>query len=287
MPELPEVEMVRRQLEDKIINKKIIDILVKNFKSVENNSSFITELKGQKITSINRIGKYLFLSTDKTNLYIIAHLKMTGRMIYVSYKDDIQYGGGHALSKPQAKQPHKHTRIILAFADGSHLYFNDMRKFGYMKIVTKDEVDSQRASLGREPISDDYTYEYLEEVLKGRKTSVKAALLNQGDIAGLGNIYVDEACWRSKIRPDRSAEDLSLTEIKKLHKSTRSVLQDAITYGGTTFRDYVDTNGKHGNFTDKLAVFGRDEEECRRCGSIIEKIRVAGRGTHFCPDCQK
>ncbi|MEX2515064.1 MAG: bifunctional DNA-formamidopyrimidine glycosylase/DNA-(apurinic or apyrimidinic site) lyase [Candidatus Paceibacterota bacterium] len=286
MPELPEVEMVRRQLTDKIIGKQIASVEVCDWKSVDHNRNFATEVAGRKIVEIERVGKYLFLTLDQNNLYIAGHLKMTGRLIYQGMNDPIQYGGGHALSKPQPEQPHKHTRIIFTFTDGSHLYFNDMRKFGYMKLATAAEVEDQKQALGPEPITDLYSKEYLDKLLADRKTSVKAALLKQSDIAGLGNIYVDEACWRAKIRPDRIAGNLTPKEIKHLYTATRTVLEDAINFGGTTFRDYVDTNGEHGNFTDELAVFGRQGEACRRCEAIIEKTRVAGRGTHFCPGCQ-
>lgn len=286
MPELPEVEMVRRQLADKIVGKKITAIEVRAPKAVDGDDDYESELVGRKITDIKRVGKYLFFTLTDGE-YIIAHLRMTGRMIFQSADSDEQVGGGHALKQQPDQQPHKHTRIIFSFADGSHLYYNDMRKFGYMKRATKTEVEEQKNKLGVEPIADSYNLEDFRDLLSGRNTSVKAALLKQGDIAGLGNIYVDEACWRAQIRPDRTAGSLTSKETKELFSATTTVLEDAISYGGTTFRDYVDTDGEHGNFTDKLAVFARDDEDCPRCGEIIEKSRVAGRGTHICPGCQK
>lgn len=286
MPELPEVEMVRRQLTDKILHKEIRSVSVHDEKSVDYNDDFSASIVGQEISGIDRKGKYLFLSLSKNGLYITCHLRMTGRLIYVPAGSDEQFGGGHSLSGDLPAQPHKHTRVIITFIDGSHLYFNDMRKFGYLKLVTVQEVQKQKSSLGPEPSSPDYSTAYLTEVLEGRNTTVKAALLKQSDIAGLGNIYVDEACWRAQVRPDRIAGELTEEEIAKLTVATQSVLEDALKHGGTTFRDYVDTNGENGNFTDKLAVFGRDGKVCPRCGGVIEKSRVAGRGTHFCPDCQ-
>lgn len=286
MPELPEVEMVRRQLADKILHKEIDAVVVRDRKSVDHNDDFSAKIVGQEITGIDRKGKYLFLSLSGDDSYITCHLRMTGRLIYVPADSDEQFGGGHSLSGDLPEQPHKHTRVIITFADGSHLYFNDMRKFGYLKLVSQQEVKRQKDALGPEPSSSDYSADYLAGLLAGRSTSVKAALLNQSDIAGLGNIYVDESCWRAKVRPDRVAGELAPSEIELLAAATESVLEDAVEHGGTTFRDYVDTNGENGNFTDKLAVFGRDGKKCSRCGGIIKKSRVAGRGTHFCPDCQ-
>lgn len=286
MPELPEVEMVRRQLSDKICDKSITDVEVCDWKSVDHDKGFPTAVTGRTITDIERVGKYLFFHLSESDIYIIGHLRMTGRLIYVPADRSKQYGGGHALSKEQPEQPHAHTRVIFTFADGSHLYFNDMRKFGYLKLASTEELVDQKQALGPEPVSADYGVEYLSVLLKKRKTSIKAALLKQSDIAGLGNIYVDEACWRAQVRPDRMAGKLTADEVEQLAEATESVLNDALQYGGTTFRDYVDTNGDHGNFTDELAVFGRDGQDCPRCGGEIQKSRVAGRGTHFCPDCQ-
>lgn len=287
MPELPEVEMVRRQLADKIAGKTITDVEVRDWKSVGNDRYFVQQLIGQSIDNIDRKGKYLFFTLSGQDSYLIGHLKMTGRLIFQTPSGQREYGGGHALSTPQDQQPHKHTRIIFTFADGSHLYFNDMRKFGYINRATGTEVAAQKQALGIEPISQEYNFDDFRNVFANRQTSVKAVLLKQSDISGLGNIYVDEACWRAKIRPNRTADNLSTSELKKLFSTTRSVLEDALKYGGTTFRDYVDTGGEAGNFTDKLAVFAREGETCQRCGELIEKHRVAGRGTHFCPGCQK
>ncbi|MEX2369342.1 MAG: bifunctional DNA-formamidopyrimidine glycosylase/DNA-(apurinic or apyrimidinic site) lyase [Candidatus Paceibacterota bacterium] len=287
MPELPEVEMVRRQLADKIIGKTITSVEVHAAKSVGEDQDFAEALVGQKITALERKGKYLFFTLSGDDSFLVGHLRMTGRIIFVSADSAEEYGGGHSLSKSVESQPHKYTRIILTFQDGSHLYYNDMRKFGYLKRATAKEVARQKKALGREPLAADYTLDHFTEILADRRTTVKAALLKQSDIAGLGNIYVDEACWRSEVRPDRAAGELTDEELEKLFVATRSVLKDALEYGGTTFRDYVDTKGDQGNFTDKLAVFGREGQECPRCGSIIKKSRVAGRGTHICPGCQR
>lgn len=286
MPELPEVETVRRQLHDRITNKTIADIEVRSWKSVGDDRYFVKKVVGQTIQTITRSGKYLFFELSGEDQFLISHLRMTGRLIFVPADKDEQIGGGHSLSHPPQSQPHEHTRIIFEFTDQSHLYFNDVRKFGYMKRADKQAVAAQKDKLGPEPLTAGYTAGWLKEVLAGRNTSVKAALLKQSDVAGLGNIYVDEACWRARIRPDKTAGDLELDEIQRLYDATQSVLADSLAFGGTTFEDFADTNGEHGNFTDQLAVFGREGEKCPACGETIQKLRVAGRGTHVCPNCQ-
>jgi formamidopyrimidine-DNA glycosylase len=286
MPELPEVETVRRQLEHHITDKTIDDITVRSWKSVGNDRHFVKKVVGQSIEDISRSGKYLFFTLSEKGSFLICHLRMTGRLIYVPTGSDDQIGGGHTVEHTPESQPHEHTRVIFSFADGSHLYFNDMRKFGYIKRADSSAVEIQRNKLGPEPLTPRYTADYLKQTLDGRNTSVKAVLLKQTDIAGIGNIYADEACWRARIRPDRKAGDLEPDDIQRLYDATQSVLADSLSYGGTTFEDYADTNGEHGNFTDRLAVFGRDGQACPHCGQTIEKIRVAGRGTHVCPNCQ-
>lgn len=286
MPELPEVETVRRQLQDRIVGKTIADIEVRSWKSVGDDRYFVQKLVDQTVQAITRSGKYLFFELSDEDQFLICHLRMTGRLIFVPADSEDQIGGGHRLSHPPQSQPHKHTRIIFEFTDESHLYFNDVRKFGYMKRADKQAIKAQKDKLGPEPLTAAYTADWLKEVLSGRNTSVKAALLKQSDIAGLGNIYVDEACWRARIYPDRRAGSLDTDEVQRLYDATQSVLADSLSFGGTTFEDFADTNGEHGNFTDRLAVFGREGEECPACGQTIEKLRVTGRGTHVCPDCQ-
>lgn len=286
MPELPEVETVRRQLKNKVIELTITDIEVRSWKSVKNDRYFVQKNVGQTIKDINRAGKYLFFELSRNETFLICHLRMTGRLIFVPANSKEQIGGGHSLSHPPTSQPHEHTRIIFEFSDNSHLYFNDVRKFGYIKRADKSDVTEQRSQLGPEPLTVDYTAERLIDILDDRNTSLKAVLLKQSDIAGIGNIYADEACWRAKLHPGMQAGELVFDEIQRLYDATQSVLADSLAYGGTTFEDYADTNGEHGNFTDRLAVFGRGGEECPRCGHTIKKMRIAGRGTHVCPYCQ-
>jgi len=286
MPELPEVETVRRQLAGRLVGKKITDVVVRSWKSVKNDRYFSRAVSGRSITALNRAGKYLLFTLDKSDSFLVCHLRMTGRLIFVPAKSDTQLGGGHSLADPSQSQPHEHTRIIFTFADNAQLFFNDMRKFGYIIRADKKEVEETKNKLGPEPRTREYTVTVLKNVLADRDTSVKAALLQQKDIAGLGNIYVDEACWRAGMRPDRTAGDVTDEEVQRLYDATQSVLTDALAYGGTTFDNFVDTEGDAGNFSDRLAVFGREGDSCPRCGAKIEKIRTAGRGTHVCSQCQ-
>jgi len=287
MPELPEVETVRRQLADHLEGQTISQVTVRAWKSVKNDRYFPKALTGQTITALNRVGKYLLFELSEPDSYLVCHLRMTGRLIFVPATADKQLGGGHSLADPPESQPHEHTRIIFDFKNGSQLFFNDMRKFGYIRRADKADIDAIKEKLGPEPRTQEYTVSALRDVLADRDTSVKAALLKQKDIAGLGNIYVDEACWRAGIRPDRTAGKLTKKEIQHLYDATQSVLADALAYGGTTFSDFADTGGDAGNFSDRLAVFDRQGEPCPRCGGSVEKIRTAGRGTHICSQCQK
>ena len=196
-------------------------------------------------------------------------------------------GGGHTLTPHQIKLPHKHTHLIFDFEDKSRLFFNDVRKFGYIKKIPAKNLPEIYAQYGIEPLTKNYTQEAFSKIFKNRKTTLKALLLNQKNIAGLGNIYVDEACFRSGIRPDRLVKTLTKTEIKKLFENCALVLDLSIKAGGTTFYNFTHSDGKSGNYFQKLQVFARAGKPCRQCGSSIQKIKIAGRGTHLCPQCQK
>jgi len=288
MPELPEVETVRLQLLHKVAKKTIVRVEVYHHKTTGSNPKFKKLLTGKKIGSIDRVGKLLIFSFQKEpNLFLLGHLKMTGQFFFVDKKGQVK-GGGHSLMAGDTKTfPGKHTRVAFFFSDGSALYFNDMRKFGYTKLVDADELVKVRTKYGPEPIDLDFDGEWFTQKLKQRKRSIKAVLLDQQFVAGLGNIYVDEALWRAKVRPSRLASSLTSKESILLAKVAGEVMREAIKVGGTTFRDFAHTDGEAGNFTDYLEVFARDGEVCRRCKAIIEKNKVAGRGTHFCPGCQK
>ncbi len=287
MPELPEVETIKRDLAKKIVGKKITTILILQKKSVHYPTDKFKEvLVGDKISSINRRGKLLYCSFQKSPLFLLVHLKMTGQLIY-RQKEKIT-AGGHSLGKIDFELPNKFTRAVFGFVDGSELFFNDMRRFGYLKLVTAEEKDKiLQKSFGIEPLTPDFKYQSFAQLFVKRKTAVKALLMNQKLIAGLGNIYADEVCFCAGIKPDRRVEKISESEKKKLFSCINKVLLLSIKHRGTTFNSYVDCDGNKGNFVHLLKVYGRDGEKCYRCKSIIKKIRAAGRGTHFCLQCQK
>ncbi len=286
MPELPEVETVRLQLKNKIIGKKISGVEVFNDKTVNNDSDIETKLVSKILSNIDRVGKLMIFNfEDEDDLFMLAHLKMTGQFFYVD--EGGTTGGGHSMTEADLDLPTKHTRVAFYFTDKSSLYFNDMRKFGYTKLVSRNEMELARERFGPEPISDDFDCEDFYEKLKRRKTPIKAALLDQTFVAGLGNIYVDEALWRAKVRPTRRADKVTKKEAVELCKAAGDVMNESIAVGGTTFQHFKDTGGENGNFTDYLKVFGQQGKPCPRCSETIKKIRCAGRGTHFCPKCQK
>ncbi len=287
MPELPEVETVRLQLLHKILNKPIAKIKVFNEKMVGNDTNFAKKLIGKSFDNIDRIGKLLIFSfKNEEDLFLLTHLKMTGQFFYVDKQEVV--GGGHSSRTDDSKDlPNKHTRITFNFEDGSSLFFNDMRMFGYMKIANAKEVQTAKAKFGQEPISDDFDYQKFSEKIKRKNTAIKATLLDQTLVAGLGNIYVDEALFLAGVLPIRKTSEVSEKEIKSIIKAGGKVMKKSITYGGTTFQHFVDTGGETGNYTDFLKVFGKQNTPCPKCKTLIQKTRVAGRGTHFCPNCQK
>ena len=287
MPELPEVETVRLQLLHKVRGKTIATATVYHPKTSGFDNTFTVRLSGRTIEHIDRIGKLLIVSfVGETNLFLLAHLKMTGQFFY---RDSSGVsGGGHSLTPADTRElPNKHTRTSFTFTDGSSLFFNDMRLFGYTKLATAATVAIARSGFGPEPIDPEFDLEWFVTRLRKRKTPVKAALLNQSFVAGLGNIYVDEALWRAQVRPTRRADRVTKAEALTLGQAAGDVMRESIAVGGTTFQHFVDTGGDNGNFTDYLKVFGQQNTPCARCRTTIKKIRCAGRGTHYCPGCQK
>ncbi len=287
MPELPEVETVRLQLKHKVLGKTIERVEVFHTKAVEHNPTISKKLKGKTIADIDRVGKLMIFSfTAEKNLFLLAHLKMTGQFFFVDKKGHV-VGGGHSMTATDVKLPTKHTRVAFHFTDGTTLYFNDMRLFGYTKLANAKEVTEARSKYGPEPIHAEFDTESFQKKLRTKKTSVKAALLNQAFVAGLGNIYVDEALWRAKVKPMRRADTLTKKEAIEIARHAGEVMNESIKVGGTTFQHFEDTDGNKGNFSNHLQVFGKQKTPCPRCGAIVLKTKTAGRGTHYCPKCQK
>lgn len=287
MPELPEVETVRLQLKHKVLGRVIESVEVFHQKTAAYNPAIGAQLKDKKIIDIDRIGKLLIFSfKDEANLFLLAHLKMTGQFFFLDTKGALS-GGGHSMTAADMKLPHKHTRLAFHFIDGTTLFFNDMRLFGYVKVAKAAEVASARAGFGPEPIDPTFDIEQFVTNVRKRRTPIKAALLDQSFVAGLGNIYVDEALWRARVRPMRTALTLTKKEAAAIAAASGAVMLESIAVGGTTFQHFKDTGGENGNFTDYLKVFGKQDTPCERCGVSIKKTRCAGRGTHYCPGCQK
>lgn len=289
MPELPEVETIRRDLEKKIAGQKIKAIEILATKSVHNKTSeFLKILVGNNFSHIERRGKLLMFALDKVDKYgyMLVHLKMTGQLIYRNKKQIL--AGGHSQTAMDTAVPNKFTRVIFTFGDGGRLFFNDLRRFGYLKLVSKEEKEKiVKNNFGIEPLTPDYIFEDFDKLFQKRQTNVKALLLNQKLISGIGNIYADEACFEAGILPMRKAVSLSKIELKKLFKSVAEVLKVSIANRGTTFNNYVDSDGNTGAHINFLKVYGRDGEKCKKCKIIILKKKHAGRGTHYCAKCQK
>lgn len=285
MPELPEVETIRQGLARKILHKSIVAVEVRKKRMIFGRiSDFIRSLRGVHIAGIDRVGKLLIFKLSQKDRYLLVHLKMTGQLIYQDKKTLI--AGGHNFPKIE-KLPNKYSHIIIKFRDGSHLYFNDLRQFGYARIVGEQEKNKIRAKFGLEPLSPEFTWVNFQKVFSAKKTKLKALLLNQQHLAGIGNIYADEICWSAKILPWRPAHKISPAELKNLFNSSKIILARAIARGGTTFSDYRTAEGRPGGYRRQLKVYGRHNLKCVRCGRLILKKKINGRGTHYCAHCQK
>lgn len=283
MPELPEVETIIRDLTVHLVNKTIKQVSVSYSGSINQKpAKFIAHLEGQKIKNLSRRGKNIILQLNTD--YLVIHLKMTGQLVWRGGQTTL--AGGHPIINVGQELPNKFTRVILKFSGGT-LYFNDVRKFGWVRIMTALELELYLQRLGVEPLGIDFTKDYLQTALAAKRIAIKAALLDQSKIAGLGNIYVDEALWASGIAPTRPANSLSKPELKKLQQAIVAVLNLSISQRGTSFNNYRDGNGEAGNNMKFLKVYGRANEACPKCRRPLKKFRLAGRGTHWCDHCQK
>lgn len=288
MPELPEVETVRRGLVDLVVGKQIKSIThdwVKSFPNAKHDVDAF--LIGAKIIGVRRRAKVLLIDLD-TKYTIVIHLKMTGQLVFRANDDKVSFGAGHPNDSLVGMLPDKSTRVIFDF-DDSKLFFNDQRKFGWVKLFPTIEIPNIdfMKKLGPEPLVDDFTSKDFVIRLRTKQGSIiKAALLDQTVIAGVGNIYADESLFAAKIRPTKRVKDVSDRELAVLFDELKKVLLLSIEKGGSTDKNYVDAEGKRGSYLTFAKVFRKDGQPCPRCGTIIEKIRVAGRGTHICPSCQ-
>ena len=272
MPELPEVETVRRGLEKLILGKKISNIDIRYSKMIKTDlDEFKRVLPGQVVKSMGRRGKYLlFYLSDKV---LISHLRMEGKYFY--YPDQV----------PERK----HAHLFIQFADGATLVYEDVRKFGTMELLVPELLEAYFLSkkLGPEPTEQDFDLPTFQKALQRSKKPIKSHLLDQTLVAGLGNIYVDEVLWKAKIHPTRLSNSLTAKEARKVHDETIKVLGQAVEKGGSTIRTYTNAFGEDGTMQEFHQVYDKAGQECSRCGAMIEKIQLGGRGTHFCPKCQR
>ena len=287
MPELPEVETVARGLRRLIVGKNIVKVSHDNAKSFPNSLVEVNNfMVGANIGGVRRRAKVIIIDLDDS-WSLVAHLKMTGQMVY---RGEENWGAGHPNDDFLAELPVRATRVQIEFSDGSKLFFNDQRKFGWMKLLPTAEIKNMPffVKVGPEPHEDSFTLEnFIDRFKRKKRSAIKAALLDQSVIAGVGNIYADESLWRAQIHPETRVESLDSSEFKRLYEAVRYVMNLSIEKGGSTARNYVNADGGKGNYLDYANVFRKEGSLCARCGSEIIKTRVAGRGTHICPVCQK
>lgn len=288
MPELPEVETVRLGLLTLLPGKTVQEVSFDWPKGFPNAKHDVDKfLIGSTVSNVRRRAKVLIIDLD--NQYsLIIHLKMTGQLVFRANDDSSRFGAGHPNASLIGELPDKSTRVTLDLGD-SKLFFNDQRKFGWMRLlptIEVPEIDFMR-KLGPEPLADDFTATDFAQHLKRRpNANIKAALLDQTVLAGIGNIYADESLFAARIHPLTLVKDLSKSQMNKLYREIRAVLKLSIAKGGSSDRNYVDAEGRRGSYLTFAKVFRRDGQPCLVCGTIIEKSKVAGRGTHTCPTCQ-
>lgn len=317
MPELPEVETVRAGLKRFLPGRQVADVDFNWPKSFPNTPADVRRfLVAASIRDVRRRAKVLLIDLD-SQYSLVIHLKMTGQLVFVGngqkqsgvyssknpdnsqkpnedtkdlgHNEGLRFGAGHPSNSLVGALPDKTTRVTLAFTDGSKLFFNDQRKFGWMRLLPTIEVDQLDffQKVGPEPLAADFTSKDFAERLKRRaKSGIKAVLLDQTVVAGIGNIYADESLWAAKIHPETKVADVPPVKLQTLYTELRRILQLAIEKGGSTDRNYVNAEGKRGSYLSFAHVFRRQGQPCPRCDTIIIKTKVAGRGTHICPNCQ-
>jgi formamidopyrimidine-DNA glycosylase len=273
MPELPEVETVRAGLEPKLVGRRFeaVEILDSRLTRPIDPAEVAAELERERVSAVDRRGKYLIVRFE-SGLVLLIHLRMTGTLV-------------HSRNGTRAQA---HLRAVVRLDDGSDVIYRDVRRFGTWLLLRADELDTYLAArLGLEPLERAFSARDLGERLAGRRAPIKAALLDQRVLAGVGNIYADEALWRAGIDPRRPAGELDRRELSRLHRGIRRALEAGIARQGATLRDYRTPDGAAGAMQDEFKVYGRDGEPCPRCRMPIAKTRIAGRGTWFCPACQR
>src|SRR5437764_2616145 len=274
VPELPEVETVRAALEPSLVGRTFEHVEIHDPRLTRplDPASVAAQLEGERVRFVDRRGKYLIVRFESGRSLLI-HLRMTGSL-------------RHAAAGELGDDPHR--RAVVRLDDGSDVAYRDVRRFGTWLVARDDDLDVYLDDrLGREPLERAFTPARLSDGIRGRRAPIKAALLDQRTLAGMGNIYVDEALWRARIHPLRPAGELTLDEVKRIHRGVRQALQAGLARQGATLRDYVTPDGAAGAMQHEFKVYGRAGEPCDRCGTPIEKTRAGGRGTWYCPHCQQ
>jgi formamidopyrimidine-DNA glycosylase len=278
--ELPEVEVVRRDLEKDVVGRRVAEVEVRRMKNTKRvirrhktPKEFRDRLKGHKLARAERKGKYVLLHLDDGNV-LVVHFGMTGRMLRGNKRMPLD----------------NHTHVIITFQQGGDLRFVDPRTFGEMFVTAADDLGKVKelAHIAIDPLEDTFTWQQFSNVLLNRATKLKPLLMDQQFVSGLGNIYSDEVLFAAGLRHDRNSAELSAQEVRRLYRSIQEVVQEAIRFRGTTLGDeaYVDLYGKPGEYQYELKVYGRRAEPCRRCRTPIQVVKYSGRNSYFCPQCQ-
>lgn len=281
MPELPEVETIVRRLQPLVVGSTIEQVEVRKEKSFQGSLDAVV---GATMLSVERRAKFIRLQLDN-NYNLLVHLKMTGQLIYVS--STTRVGGGHPTADWVDELPSKHTRVIISLSKSAQLFFNDQRIFGWIKVMSDDEVRFIFDQLGPDVIDASVTPDYLYEKLQGRSIAIKQAIMDNSVMSGLGNIYACDALNRAKIHPARPAKSLSKPEVAELLSQSKQVLELGIKLGGATIEHFMHIDGFSGRYQDVTAVYGREGDACYNCGGTISKIKLGGRGTYLCEGCQE
>jgi formamidopyrimidine-DNA glycosylase len=288
MPELPEVETIRAGLAKLLPGRVVKDVWYDWDKSFPNAPADVARfLVGATVEKVRRRAKVLIIELS-SGWALIIHLKMTGQLVFVGTGQ--RFGAGHPSKDMLAELPVKSTHVVLDFTDGSKLFFNDQRKFGWVRLLPAIEIPEIDffKKVGPEPLDSDFTVDlFIGRLMRRKNSNIKAVLLDQTVVAGVGNIYADESLWGARIHPATLVSQVPKTKLVALYNSLIDVLNLSIAKGGSTDRNYVDAEGQKGSYLSFANVFRKEGQPCPRCGTPIEKIRVAGRGTHICPRDQK
>lgn len=296
MPELPEVEVVRLFLDQHLVNKTISNLEIITPKSFIARPELAEGVEGQKIIKTSRIGKQLSLHLSN-DLILLFHLKMTGQIIYSppslrgtpNIREGVSTLGHPTPKEDKSILPNKSTRLVFTFSDNSQLFFNDQRKFGWVKLFSQTELAEAQKNLGRDILASNFTPKYFFNQLQNTSRPIKIVLLDQNKFAGIGNIYANDALFLSKIHPKTSANKITLKKSNLLHQNLIKIMKESILAGGSTAKDnkYVHPDGSVGKNQFNFQVYQRDGEPCLICNTTIKRIKLGGRGTFYCPNCQK